>query len=934
MKKIITVIILAFAINTVAQVPEWQWAKQGGGLVDDWARCIAVDTSGNSYVAGYFKSPQITFGGFTIYNEDSTGYNTDMFITKYDATGNVIWVKAAGGCGDDYIHSITVDASGNSYITGRFNCPVITFGSFPLTHTAGPSNNLFVVKYDASGNVVWAKSAGGTSTSGSQDDVGNGISLDANGNCYITGYFYTPDITFGSYTLTNAGGIGNDMFIVKYDASGTEVWAKSAGGSSSYDIGNSISTDINGNSYVTGSFSCPIIVFGSTTLTNTGGNDVFIAKYDTNGNVVWAKNAGGSNDDSGRSIVIDDSGNSYVTGKFNSPTINWEGTILTNVAGYDFFIAKYDISGNMLWVKVAGGNDWDEPNGITVDASGNSYITGWFNSSSLMIGGTNLMAVSVDQALLFMAKYDANGNVLWAGSAGGGFYSAAVGNGIVADVNGNIYITGYFTADISSFGIFTFYNTNPGYMTQLSDMFIWRLCNNPIILPTITASGPITFCQGDSVTLTASAQNSYLWDNVLQSTTQSILVTTQSYLTVTETDANGCSARSLLTQVTVNSLPDTTITANGPTTFCQGDSVILSGTYGASSYSWSSGDTTMGATFLSSQVVSLTVNSSDGCSASSFPTTITANPLPTIPTITASGPTTFCYPDSVTLTSSLSDYYYWSSGWYTTQSITVLSSENNSVTVFDMNGCSSTSLPISIIVNYSAYSYQDTIACNSFTSPNGNIWTVSGLYTDTVPSAAGCDSIMYINLTINSSYYTTDYDSITNNFTLTVDSATLANAVSYHWDFGDGTTSTLVTPSHVYTVDTTYNVCMKIFTSTGDSCDYCRIIGKDYLGNIYRTTPGFTINVQISVDIPAILYQQSAISIYPNPFSTQTTVDLNTDYKNATLKIIDVLGKELKSINFSGKQVIFEREELNNGIYFIQIISEDKTISTNKIIIN
>lgn len=95
-----------------------------------------------------------------------------------------------------------------------------------------------------------------------------------------------------------------------------------------------------------------------------------------------------------------------------------------------------------------------------------------------------------------------------------------------------------------------------------------------------------------------------------------------------------------------------------------------------------------------------------------------------------------------------------------------------------------------------------------------------------------------------------------------------------------------------------------------------------------------TISVSPCTGIQSQNLENLTINVFPNPFTTQTTIDLNTNYKTATLKIIDVLGKELKSINFSGKQVIFEREELNNGIYFIQIISEDKTISTNKIIIN
>lgn len=184
-------------------------------------------------------------------------------------------------------------------------------------------------------------------------------------------------------------------------------------------------------------------------------------------------------------------------------------------------------------------------------------------------------------------------------------------------------------------------------------------------------------------------------------------------------------------------------------------------------------------------------------------------------------------------------------------------------------------------------------------------------------------------------HYSTSYDSIQNNFTLTVDSATTATTTSYYWDFGDGTNSILATPSHTYLVDTLYNVCMKTFTILNDSCMYCHIIGKDTTGNIIRTT-GFTLNVQNTNTATGIFQNNSdeiKIVVYPNPFNSQTTILFNKEMKNTTVKIIDILSKKINEINFTGKQLIIEKGSLEEGIYFLQIVDENKNVENRKIII-
>ncbi len=191
----------------------------------------------------------------------------------------------------------------------------------------------------------WAKNA---IQSGSAE--GFGVCTDPSGNVYITGEF-SGSIKFGVYTLTNGAGAGS-LFLTKYDNSGNVLWAKNANGVSTYGpIAYAVSTDAAGNVFVTGISNSPYITFGTYTLTNSGNYDLFLAKYDSNGNFLWAKSAIGSGDEGGASVSCDASGNSFITGDFTSPTLVFGSYTLTNMGSNDIYLAKYDPNGNVLWAK-------------------------------------------------------------------------------------------------------------------------------------------------------------------------------------------------------------------------------------------------------------------------------------------------------------------------------------------------------------------------------------------------------------------------------------------------------------------------------------------------------------------------------------------------------------------------------------------------------
>ena len=462
MKRKITLVVVSFlfSLQTFSQSPNWLWARSAGGTYTESGYSIAMDADDNIYVTGVFQSATITFGSTTLTNNAGTGY--DIFIVKYDGAGNVIWAYGGGGPGVDYGNSISTDINRNVYVTGTFTS-TITFGSTTLTTAGG--YDIFIAKFDSSGNVLWAKRAGGTNT----DNCYN-ITTDVNGNAYISGNFSSSTITFGSITLTNSG--FNDVFLAKYDSFGNAIWAISDGGY----IFTGSRTDQSGNIFLTGTFYGSTITFGSIVLTNAdaSGNtsDLFIVKYDTAGNIIWAESAGGVDDDGASSIGLDGNANIFITGPFTSSALAFGSSILNCGSTYgDIFVAKYDSSGNPLWGKRAGGSYNQVGNGISTDASGNVYITGMFQSATCSFGSITLInAGSTGDEDIFVAKYDASGNLLWAISAGG--VPQDVSSDICSNALGNASITGYFRSTPIYFGSTTLINAG---LPTSGDMFVAKL---------------------------------------------------------------------------------------------------------------------------------------------------------------------------------------------------------------------------------------------------------------------------------------------------------------------------------------------------------------------------------------------------------------------------------------------------------------------------
>jgi len=370
-----------------------------------------------------------------------------------------IWSKGYGGTNYDKATNIATDGHGYIYSTGYFNSSILSFGNIILNNSG--SNDIFIVKHDTAGNVVWVQCFGG-----SGDDRAYGICTDPHGNVFVAGNFASDSISFGSITLVHPG-----FFIVKYDSSGTVLWAKDANGIAYFGAGNCIATDTIGNVCVTGTF-LSSLTFGNTTLSNTGAPDIFIAKYDSSGNALWANRTTSNATDTCHSggITTDKYGNIYITGSCGAST---NFGVVWGTKG--LYVAKYNSSGVFKWVKGAGGSGGGTGTGIAVTDS-LVCITGWFVTTTLTVGGNTVSNANTGTSDILLATFDTlNGYVggLW--SAGGNANDA--GLGMIAN-GGSIYVTGTFASDSISYpDLFSLGNTSISNTGGGNSFFVARFDN-------------------------------------------------------------------------------------------------------------------------------------------------------------------------------------------------------------------------------------------------------------------------------------------------------------------------------------------------------------------------------------------------------------------------------------------------------------------------
>ena len=390
------------AVNATTQSGTWGGTVLIGTASNDRGQGIAVDTSGNIYVAGH------TAGDLDGESNANPGTH-DIFLTKYDPSGTRQWTRLSGTTGGDESgwSAVAVDGSGNIYVTGY------TSGNLDGETNAGGSDAV-LIKYNSSGTRQWTRLLGSAAS-----DSAWSVGVDGSGNVYISGF------TAGSLgDQTNSG--GTDAFLAKYNPSGTLQWVRQLG-NATLTYSYAVAVASSGNAYISG------MTRGSLDgETNAGIQDNFVAKYNSSGARQWTRMLGSAVFDYCYSVAVDASENVYVAGDSYGHFDGWSNTDVSGTTE-DLFLAKFNASGTKQWSVFHGGTGNDVASGLAVDSSGNAYISG--NTNAALDGFTP--AGSHD---LILIKYDTSGTRQWTSMLGttAGDYARSV----AVDGSGNTYMTG------------------------------------------------------------------------------------------------------------------------------------------------------------------------------------------------------------------------------------------------------------------------------------------------------------------------------------------------------------------------------------------------------------------------------------------------------------------------------------------------------------
>ncbi|MEA3446736.1 MAG: hypothetical protein U9R19_18625, partial [Bacteroidota bacterium] len=292
---------------------------------------------------------------------------------------------------------------------------------------------------------------------GTDEERSHTIEIDGADNVYIAGSFSSSSFTIGTNNLTSQG--NHDVFLAKYDSLGNSIWVLSMGGTHE-DEAWDVKPDNQNNIYVTGYFRSPGFNIGSdTTLYNTGAASMFIVKFDSDGNFLWAQNSSGSGREWGRALGVDESDNVYLGGNFVDGDITIADTTLINQGGYDLFVSKYTPTGDRIWTRHAGASGTELLRNLTVSPEyRNVYVIGDFTSDSITFDATTFTNANSGYRDNFVVKYNQDGDVVWARHIYG--TEEEFGSFIAVDWQENIYVTGQFKSSTCNFGTFQLSNNS------------------------------------------------------------------------------------------------------------------------------------------------------------------------------------------------------------------------------------------------------------------------------------------------------------------------------------------------------------------------------------------------------------------------------------------------------------------------------------------
>jgi|GEM_PF-1379179 len=531
-----------FAVTEAAA--EFEWGKTIGGANTDIAWGLATDSSGNVYVTGEYEGTADFDPGVGVTNLTAVSGSRDIFIAKYTSAGALVWARSVGGSSDSELgDEVAVDPSGNVYITGYF-AGTADFdpgaGTFNMT-SIGP-NAAFLLKLNSSGNFQWAKQMSGGKT------IGRDVIADASGVAFTGSFLNT--VNFDGDSRTSAG--DNDIFIAKWNSAGTRQWVQTFGGTG-YDLGYGVATDstgaICGAGIINGS-----VAFGGTTLTTGNG---YLVKITSAGAIEWAQATGGYGLDvaatSGGTIYLAGEIFSASTDVDPGPgTLN-----LPFQGGTDVFVAKYESNGNFTWARSAGSSGSDTAYGVAVDSTDNVVVAGHFEGAvDFDPGATTNTIANAGQHDAFVFKWLANGTHAWSRVLGGAStdraYDVAVG------ASNATYVAGYFAGTaVSDPGGATEITLNAaGASDGFFARIVQPPPNSP---PNLNSIGDQSVNEGSTLSLTASASDpegkAIAYSLAAGAPAGASIHSTTGVFTWTPTEAQGPGTYSITVRATDTGLP-------------------------------------------------------------------------------------------------------------------------------------------------------------------------------------------------------------------------------------------------------------------------------------------------------------------------------------------------------------------------------------------
>jgi hypothetical protein len=427
-----------------AQVPDFNTVGFYPGNSSNYIHDVAADADGNRYFTGYFYGT-VTFGT-EVYTTPGSGCSG--FVVKTDSAGNVIWSVHLSSASNVAGYSIALDPSGDVIVGGycRYGMNVDATAFAPLS-----TNDIFLLRLTNSGALVWNRQMRGPAVQPTFYACNiNDLELDATGNIHFTGFF-TDSLVYQGEVLAASG--VNDIVVGKLDNDGNLIWMEKAGGNyggscglDNNDNGAGLALDGDGNVYITGHYAFNCAFGGATVLTALNTVDLYLAKYDNAGNFLWARSAGGYTWQVANAVACDAAGNVYVAGHFQYECIFGTDTLIspsTTGNPYDMFLAKYDASGNYLWVRQEGGLNSEYAYKMEIDDADNVYVLGTYEDNSTIGDSIDLQCYSASDTRCFMAKYDDAGNFQYM-VHGGGYYNYPYA--LCLDANNDVVFAGATTA--------------------------------------------------------------------------------------------------------------------------------------------------------------------------------------------------------------------------------------------------------------------------------------------------------------------------------------------------------------------------------------------------------------------------------------------------------------------------------------------------------